>query len=210
VLLEEVEFEIATTREDEFNEWYHPHLPHLMTIPLYESARRFIRVTGHGAKYVALYELAGPELLPLAFSEDLSLRHPSALIDEAGFEALSPDFKHVGMNVYEPATGAGPFLHGNHPVALIRSDVGKREDWHEVVDRLSRLDDVHSAVAFTPTTAQSVQYLRIRPANLVLIELSGPAAATQPDLLVQALPTTLEYDLTTYRQIAWHASFIRR
>ena len=57
---------IAPEREAEFNEWYDKeHIPALSAVPGVLCARRF-RATDGNRKYVALYHLAGPEVVESA------------------------------------------------------------------------------------------------------------------------------------------------
>ena len=51
------------TLEDEFNAWYDTeHVPEWLSVPGFLSARRFICVDGH-PKYLAMYDLTGPDVL---------------------------------------------------------------------------------------------------------------------------------------------------
>ena len=49
--------------EEEFNAWYDSeHLPERLRVPGFESARRFVCLSGH-PRYLAMYDLARPEVL---------------------------------------------------------------------------------------------------------------------------------------------------
>src|SRR5215218_10704757 len=49
--------------EEEFNDWYDTeHIPERMRVPGFESARRFICVSGW-PRYMAIYDLASPDVL---------------------------------------------------------------------------------------------------------------------------------------------------
>jgi hypothetical protein len=49
--------------EEEFNAWYDTeHLPERRAVPGFESALRFVCVSGH-PRYLAMYDLASPEVL---------------------------------------------------------------------------------------------------------------------------------------------------
>jgi len=55
--------DIAPEAEREFNEWYNTeHIPQLLGVPGFLSGRRYQAVEGE-PKYLALYELTGPEVL---------------------------------------------------------------------------------------------------------------------------------------------------
>ena len=55
---------ISAEQEDEYNEWYdRTHLPELLQVPGFVSARRFRRVDADGAaEYLAIYEIDADEL----------------------------------------------------------------------------------------------------------------------------------------------------
>jgi hypothetical protein len=53
-----VRIAISPVIEDEFNEWYNlDHLPNLSAVPGVHGARRYRKVSGDGATYLALYEM---------------------------------------------------------------------------------------------------------------------------------------------------------
>jgi hypothetical protein len=55
--------DIAPEAEREFNEWYNSeHIPQLLGVPGFLSGRRYQAVEGE-PKYLALYELTGPDVL---------------------------------------------------------------------------------------------------------------------------------------------------
>jgi len=55
--------DVDPSHEDEFNRWYdEEHLPERMACPGFLSGRRYISVEG-APKYLAIYELEGPEAL---------------------------------------------------------------------------------------------------------------------------------------------------
>jgi len=58
-----VTMEPAPAAEEEFNAWYDgEHLPERLAVPGFESARRYVCVEGF-PRYLALYDLASPEVL---------------------------------------------------------------------------------------------------------------------------------------------------
>ncbi|HTZ77499.1 MAG TPA: DUF4286 family protein [Stellaceae bacterium] len=55
--------DVDPEQEDELNRWYEEeHIPERLSIPGFLRARRFVALEG-SPKYLALYELAGPEAL---------------------------------------------------------------------------------------------------------------------------------------------------
>lgn len=56
--------DIDPAHEEEFNRWYNEeHLPDRQNCPGFLNGRRFKLVDGPGPKYLALYDLEGPEVL---------------------------------------------------------------------------------------------------------------------------------------------------
>jgi len=54
---------ISPEREAEYNEWYEgTHLPEVLAIDGFVSARRFRAVDGESPRYMAVYELDAPDL----------------------------------------------------------------------------------------------------------------------------------------------------
>jgi hypothetical protein len=50
--------DVSPEIEDEFNQWYdHDHLPNLGAVPGVHSARRYRKLSGAGATYLAVYEM---------------------------------------------------------------------------------------------------------------------------------------------------------
>lgn len=211
MLLLDVEAEIASEHEAAFHEWYYPHVPHLMTAPGYESGRRYVRTSGAGSKYVALYELDGEDCLPSLLGDDLSRRHPASVADWQDWdERLVPYMTHSAIKVYTAAAGTARFLRGNHPVALIRiAGGGGSSSWEAVVNRLGKSCEVVSAVRLDLHDHPSTRWLNSEPDQLVLVELLGSDGLSALPSLREALDGAPGHQLTTYRQIAWHVPFRR-
>lgn len=63
--------------EEEFNEWYdEEHLPERLAVPGFESGRRYVCISG-APRYLAMYDLAGPEVLETAEYLGVSLDRSS-------------------------------------------------------------------------------------------------------------------------------------
>jgi hypothetical protein len=68
--------------EAEYHRWYdEEHIAHLLAVPGFLSAGRYVALKG-GPKYLALYELEAPDVLP--FSTFVERCHDEALHVEAG------------------------------------------------------------------------------------------------------------------------------
>lgn len=96
-----VMMDIDPARESEFNRWYEEeHIRERLSIPGFVRARRFVAVEG-GPKYLALYELTGPEVLQS--EEYLRWRNEGATEWTRRMEA---EFKGFVRNVYVELSSA--------------------------------------------------------------------------------------------------------
>jgi hypothetical protein len=87
--------DVDPARESEFNRWYQEeHIRERLSIPGFLRARRFVAVEGR-PKYLALYDLRGPEVLQSA--EYLRRRNEGATEWTQRMEA---QFKGFVRNVY--------------------------------------------------------------------------------------------------------------
>jgi hypothetical protein len=80
---------VSAERDGELNDWYDgTHIPELLAVPGFVSARRFRRVGGDGvAEYLAVYEIAADDLAaPIA-----ELRRRSAAGETTRSTALQLD-----------------------------------------------------------------------------------------------------------------------
>lgn len=177
MLLLNVEASIDESQELAFNEYYYKHMPRLMTAPGYESGRRFQRLSGNGAAYLALYEIADQAFLPSLLGDDMELRHPVSVGDWAEWdEKFVPYMTRSRINVYSPdGAGSGPFFTGDHPIALVELTNPSSTD--ASVGRLLQNPDVVSARSFQANDTDCIQWLKTDPQRILLLELSGHAAA---------------------------------
>lgn len=96
-----VMMDIDPARESEFNRWYEEeHIRERLSIPGFVRARRFVAVEG-APKYLALYELTGPEVLQS--EEYLRWRNEAATEWTHRMEA---EFKGFVRNVYVEISAA--------------------------------------------------------------------------------------------------------
>jgi hypothetical protein len=80
---------VSAEREDEFNDWYdRTHVPELLAVPGFVSARRYRRVGDDGgAEYLAVYEIDADDLAaPVS-----ELRRRSAAGETTRTDALQLD-----------------------------------------------------------------------------------------------------------------------
>lgn len=78
----------AEGREDDFNDWYsNEHIPQVLTVPGFVSARRYKLHSGKGQRYLAVYELEAEDLRgPVT-----ALRSQQTPDRERGAEVLATD-----------------------------------------------------------------------------------------------------------------------
>jgi hypothetical protein len=86
-----VRLETAAEHEAEFNDWYNTdHLPALVGVPGVYGARRY-RVTAGAPRYLAVYELAGPEV-----TKSQAWRQAA---DSPWTLRMRPRFQHLAVNL---------------------------------------------------------------------------------------------------------------
>jgi hypothetical protein len=109
-----VMMDIDPEHEEEFERWYtEEHLPDRAHCPGFLSARRFQAIEG-GPKYMAFYELEGPEVLES--EEYRKIRYTEWT------RAMEPRFKNFVRNIYTEITRAP----GKRKLAKVKS-AGKRK-----------------------------------------------------------------------------------
>jgi hypothetical protein len=107
--------DIDSEHEAEFERWYNEeHLPDRANCPGFLSARRFRAIEG-GPKYMALYDLAGPEVL-----ESEAYRR---IRTTPWTRAMEPRFKNFKRNIYVEIT---PALQKRKP-SRKRNDRGSKQ-----------------------------------------------------------------------------------
>jgi hypothetical protein len=217
MLLLEVEADIAEEHEEAFNEWYHTHVPRLMTIPGYASGRRYLHCGGEGPKYLALYEILGPAWLSSLLDADPALRHPASSGDWVVWNReLVPRMRHSSINVFEPdAAGIVPLIGGANPVVILKfADAELAAGLAPGLAELQvREPSILSARLLGASDEPAVRWLDTQPRRLMLLEVSAAAEARR--LAGGALTTAIETLIgeparlraCAYKPIAWHVPF---
>ncbi len=92
--------DVPDALEAEYNHWYNEiHLPEVLSLPGVLGGRRF-RVHGEGVRYLALYELASPDVV--TSPAYVSWRANSAST-QAWSERFSAFQRYVYEQIYPPA-----------------------------------------------------------------------------------------------------------
>ena len=95
-----VMIDVDPAHEEEFNRWYdEEHLPERLACPGFLSGRRFVAVEG-SPRYLALYDLASPEVLESAPYKKIQPRSPWT-------QRVAPHFRRAVRNVYVEMPAAG-------------------------------------------------------------------------------------------------------
>ncbi|MBO0663188.1 hypothetical protein LQ948_11135 [Jiella sp. MQZ9-1] len=123
MLLLDVQVDIDPAKEDILNEWYYAHVPRLVSLPGYESGRRYASLTP-GPRYLALYEIRDESYLPSLLGDDPSLRQPLTLSEWSRWEKdLVPHMSHCRTNLYQaPNDLSLPLLRSAPAIVTVRMD----------------------------------------------------------------------------------------
>jgi ketosteroid isomerase-like protein len=111
---------VSPEREGELNEWYdRVHIPQLLAVPGFVSARRFRRVGDSGPEYLTVYEIEADDVeTPLR-----ELRRRSAAGETTRSDALQRDPAPI-VGLYEEL---GPTAAETHPdAAAVVTELGLR------------------------------------------------------------------------------------
>lgn len=231
MLLFDVAVDIAPEKEAELNEWYHTHVPRLMSVPGYDSGRRYLALGGGKPKYRALYEIFDDMYMKYLLGEDKTLRHPRTVSEWEDWDRrFVPAMSSGSTGLYTPLGEAGgPLLHGDHPVVLARIEVDEQyalevpRIWREYwLPRLAEDGDVLHGTLVHAVDDVRVRWLGTSPAWLVVIQAAGVSAAMSlrerivgPKGLLQSLVPALgdapegAVQATAYRPIARHWPFVK-
>lgn len=217
----DVRVEIAPERENDLNEWYARHVPHLMQVPGYATGRRYMALDG-GPRYAALYEIPDASFLPSLLGEDTDKRHELTLVDLPSWDSdLVPHMNHSDFNVWETARSAeGPVLAGDYPLVQARFDmsshdgdgvIGYCDD--ELLPVLAEDPDVVAVSRLRPATDEAVAWIGARPSAFLLAQVTDEQSARR--LVGSASPLrqladrggVSDLEVSSYRQLLFHAPF---
>jgi hypothetical protein len=231
MLLFDVAVDIAPEKEAELNEWYYTHVPRLMSVPGYDSGRRYLALGDGQPKYRALYEIFDDMYMKFLLGHDNTLRHPRTVSEWADWDRhFVPSMSSGSTGLYSPLGEAGgPLLHGDHPVVLAQLEVEEQyalevpRIWQEYwLPRLAEDGDVLHASLVHAVDDERVRWLGTSPAWLVVVEAGSVSGAVSlckrmvgPKGLLQRLvpalgePPADAVRATAYRPIARHWPFVK-
>ena len=142
MLLLDVQVDIDPAKEETLNEWYYAHVPRLLSVPGYQSGRRYMALTP-GPRYLALYEIKNQSYLPSLLGRDASLRDVKTLSEWARWDSdLVPHMSHCKTNVYCPRQEASaPLISFDTAIVTIRMEKPQsiREHSEEYLERHRRV-----------------------------------------------------------------------
>lgn len=191
MLLLDVSLSIASDREQALNEWYHLHVPRLVSVEGYRAGYRYVAVTP-GPRYVALYEIKDHSVLPSLLGSDHTVRNPLTLSEwEVWDRELVPFMSDYFLDVYEPLIEAPVrYVQPGASLVIIRVDCDATHDDHRYIDQarsvwttdiapsLAMHEDVTAAIWLTQTNDLSVRWLHPGPhRHLLLVACAGVTAA---------------------------------
>jgi hypothetical protein len=216
MLLLDVRVEIASAHEDALNEWYHLHVPRLLSFPGYVSGRRYIRLSD-GPKYAALYEIVDPSYVPCILGADPEQRVPLTLREWAEWDArFVPHAQHTSTNLYS-AFEERDLLIGDLPLVEVRFDTFEARETsvleychRELLPAVRHLSGVKRASRLFAPDDPALAWLNTRPRNLLLIQVADvdTAVALVSHAVFQQLGDLAEaFEIVAYSQIARHWPF---
>ena len=226
-----VQANVAPEHEAAFNSWYYHHVPKLLEIPGFNWGRRYIGLRGD-IKYMALYELSGPEVLPRMYGPEG--RDPRAIAEREMFDALE-GLTDMRSNIYVQRSGTHlghPLLTADKPVSVVMCDcvVPEKEDefnaWydHSHVPNLTQVPGYASGARFQLFEHPILEGRGQGPKYLALYELDSieavpgmadpehrnPAARAELARWEEyGLPLVDNMSWNVYRPIAKHWPFVQ-
>jgi hypothetical protein len=221
MLLLDVQVDIDPSKEALLNEWYHAHVPRLLSVPGYDSGRRYAAMTP-GPRYLALYEIRSESYLPSLLGSDKSLRHELTLSEWARWDRdLVPHMSHCKTNVYKARDDLClPLIRADSAIVMIRLDEhdADRERTRRIVgDAIGKLlvadAEVLGVRLLERAREDAIVWLDTSPELLLLAECAGPRAARSLAVgkgtaraFLQSLVTVggVEPRATAYQIIARH------
>ena len=216
----DVRVEIDPSHERELNEWYYTHVPRLVSIPGYESGRRYVALT-EAPRYAALYEIEDASYLSSLLGADPDKRHPLTLSEwDAWDRSLVPHMRHGSTNLYRrPDESGDAILTGDQPIVEARLDVMDGVDLDDLCEMtiwpaLVATGEFTSMTRLTAAQEPEVEWLETSPRDLILLEArndektaelaghDGSVASIMGDLVRAG--TVRDLEIAGYRQIARH------
>jgi len=212
-LLLDVRVEIDRQHEDALNEWYHLHVPRLLSFPGgYSSGRRYLRLAG-GPKYAALYEIRDRANVRTVLGADHSLREPITVAEWVEWdERFVPHVSHFTSNLYEAAEQE-ELIVGDFPIVEARFDTESIStlDYCDnvLLPRLRELRGIRRADRLRAPADPELEWLKTTPKNLILVQVEDPdtARSLATDMTLSSLPEEPHVEVVAYQQIARHWPF---
>ena len=89
-LLMEVTVNVASEKEEEWNDWYNKeHIPAILQCPGFRNVRRFKSLQGNGPRYIAIYEI-----------ENESVRETEEFEKARGWSKFTPFIIEPRVTIY--------------------------------------------------------------------------------------------------------------
>ena len=180
LLLLLVQANVAPEGEEDFNDWYNDHVPHLLKVPGYVWGQRYMALLGD-RKYVALYQIESAAYFDSLLGSDHNKRHPITLSEWVNWDRLL--ISDARINVYEQISGtplAAPLLRSDRPLSLVMADVAaeKEQEWNHWYDTLHlpntlKVPGYVMGGRFRIVQNPAVDWLQMKPKYLAVYELEN-------------------------------------
>ena len=175
-----VQTNVAPEGEDDFNDWYNDHIPHLLKVRGYLWGQRYVAMRGD-RKYIAVYQIESADYFDYLLGPDHSKRHPITLAEWEKWDRLP--LSDIRICVYEQISGtplAAPFLRSDRPIVLEMVDVvaEKEQEWNQWYDsshmpNLLKVPGYVIGGRFRLVENPVLAYLQTKPKYIAVYELEG-------------------------------------
>ncbi len=127
---------VAPEGEDDFNNWFNEHIPHILKVPGYLWGQRYVAMRGD-RKYLVVYQIENATYYDSLFGPDYSKRHPITLAEWEKWDRVL--WRNTRISVYEQIYGtpiASSLLRSDRPLILEMIDVTveKEPEWNQWYD----------------------------------------------------------------------------
>jgi hypothetical protein len=175
-----VQTNVAPEGEDDFNDWYNDHIPHLLKLRGYLWGQRYVGMRGD-IKYIAVYQIESSDYFDYLLGPDNSKRHPITLSEWEKWDKLL--LQDTRISVYQQISGtpfADPLLRSDRPIFMEMFDVAteKEQEWNQRYDsshlpNLLKLPGCVMGGRFRIVENPSLAHLQTRPVYVAVYELES-------------------------------------
>ncbi len=179
-LLNLVQVNVMPEWEDAFNDYYWPHIPHLLKMPGWDWGQRYIALRGD-RKYMAIEQIKSAAYLESLMGPDHSKRLPLSLAEWELWDKIEKTYEKV--NAYEQISGTpfgAPLLRSDRPLKIEITDVAaeKEQEWNHWYDtihmpNLLKVPGYVMGGRFRLVQHPATDWLQMGPKYLAVFELES-------------------------------------